>query len=41
LQQHGSFRKPAETVEHACGFAPSAGPLLDYLDAKFRAIYRL
>ena len=41
LQQHGSFRKPAETVAHACGFAPSAGPLLDYLDAKFRTIYRL
>jgi carboxypeptidase Taq len=41
LQQHGSFRKPAETVERACGFAPSAEPLLDYLEAKFRAIYRL
>ncbi|MBS0562920.1 MAG: carboxypeptidase M32 [Proteobacteria bacterium] len=41
LQQFGGLRPPEATVEHACGFAPSAGPLLDYLDAKFRAIYRL
>lgn len=41
LQRHGGLRPPAETVAHACGFAPTAGPLLDYLDEKFRAIYRL
>jgi carboxypeptidase Taq len=28
-------------VERACGFAPDEGPLLDYLEAKFRGIYRL
>ncbi len=41
LQRHGGLRPPRETVEAACGFAPSAGPLLDYLEAKFRGIYRL
>lgn len=41
LQQHGGLRKPADTIAHACGFAPDAGPLLDYLEGKFRAIYRL
>ena len=25
----------------ACGFAPTEGPLLDYLEAKFRGLYRL
>lgn len=41
LQQHGSLYEPREVVEHACGFAPSEGPLLDYLEAKFGDIYRL
>ncbi len=41
LQQHGGLRMPAATIEHACGFAPSAEPLLAYLEQKFRAIYRL
>jgi carboxypeptidase Taq len=41
LQRHGALYRPAETVERACGFAPSEGPLLDYLETKFRAIYRL
>lgn len=41
LQRHGGLRTPAATIEQACGFAPSAEPLLDYLEAKFRAIYRL
>ncbi len=41
LQHHGSLRPPVATIEQACGFAPSAEPLLDYLETKFRAIYRL
>jgi carboxypeptidase Taq len=41
LQRHGSLRPPRETITQACGFEPTAGPLLDYLEAKFRAIYRL
>lgn len=39
LQVHGSLRSPAKTIEHACGFAPTEGPLLDYLEAKFSALY--
>ncbi|PWJ20832.1 carboxypeptidase M32 [Jannaschia seohaensis] len=35
LQVHGALRTPAETIRHATGAAPSAAPLLDYLDAKF------
>ena len=30
-----------ETVRNACGFEPSEGPLLDYLEAKFGDIYGL
>ncbi len=41
LQRHGARRPPRETVEAACGFAPSAEPLLSYLETKFRGIYRL
>ena len=41
LQQHGGLRTPVETITHACGFAPSEAPLLDYLDAKFTALYQL
>ena len=41
LQRHGGLRLPRETVEHACGFAPSELPLLDYLEAKFGDLYRL
>jgi carboxypeptidase Taq len=39
LQRHGGLRPPAATIEAACGFAPDEGPLLDYLEAKFGAIY--
>lgn len=39
VQRHGSLMAPAEVISQACGFAPSAGPLLDYLEAKFGAIY--
>lgn len=41
LQRHGGLRPPADTVAHACGFAPDEGPLLDYLEAKFGQIYGL
>ena len=39
LQVFGGLRAPRETIQHACGFEPSEGPLLDYLDAKFGALY--
>jgi carboxypeptidase Taq len=41
LQRHGGLYRPAEVIERACGFAPTEGPLLEYLEAKFRGIYRL
>jgi carboxypeptidase Taq len=39
LQRHGGLYEPRDVVRRACGFEPSEGPLLDYLDAKFGAIY--
>ena len=39
LQQYGGLHEPRDTVRRACGFEPSEGPLLDYLEAKFGAIY--
>ncbi len=41
VQRFGGLYRPAEVIERACGFAPSEAPLLDYLEEKFRAIYRL
>lgn len=41
LHRHGGLRPPVETITSACGFAPTEGPLLDYLEAKFAEIYRL
>ena len=41
LQQFGGLREPKATIEQASGFAPSVEPLLDYLEAKFSALYRL
>jgi carboxypeptidase Taq len=41
LQQHGGLRTPEATIAHACGFAPTEGPLLDYLEAKFGELYGL
>jgi carboxypeptidase Taq len=41
LQRHGGLREPAATIQAACGFAPDEGPLLDYLEAKFRDIYAI
>jgi carboxypeptidase Taq len=41
LQRHGALRPAQETIEQACGFAPSEAPLLDYLEAKFKDLYAL
>ena len=41
LQVHGGLRGPRETIAAACGFEPTEGPLLDYLEAKFAALYGL
>lgn len=41
VQRHGGLRAPRDTIAHACGFAPDEGPLLDYIEAKFAAIYGL
>ena len=41
VQQYGGLRTPVDTIAHATGKAPSEGPLLDYLEAKFGGIYRL
>ena len=39
VQQHGGLYEPRDVITRATGEAPSEGPLLDYLDAKFGAIY--
>ena len=41
LQVHGGLRTPRATIAAACGFEPGEGPLLDYLEAKFAALYGL
>lgn len=41
LQQFGGLREPRDTISHACGFEPSEGPLLAYLDQKFGSLYGL
>lgn len=41
LQRHGTLRSPRATIEAATGSAPEAGPLLDYLEAKFADLYGL
>ncbi len=41
VQRFGGLYRPAEVIGRACGFAPTEEPLLDYLEAKFRAIYGL
>lgn len=41
VQQFGGLRSPVDTITHATGSAPSEGPLLDYLEAKFSGIYQL
>ena len=41
LQQYGGLHEPRATIAHAAGMEPSEGPLLDYLEDKFRGIYGL
>lgn len=41
VQRHGGLLEPRETIRQACGFAPSEAPLLDYLEAKYLALYAL
>jgi carboxypeptidase Taq len=41
VQRHGGLREPRATIAHACGFEPTEGPLLDYVEAKFAVIYDL
>ncbi|MFC3058250.1 carboxypeptidase M32 [Paenirhodobacter populi] len=41
VHRHGGLHTPVETITLACGFAPTEAPLLDYLEDKFTAIYRL
>ncbi len=41
VQRHGGLYQPAETIARATGSAPGPGPLLDYLEAKFGALYGL
>ncbi len=39
VQQHGGLFQPREVIARASGATPSEAPLLDYLEAKFGAIY--
>ena len=41
VQRHGGLYRPAEVIERACGAAPTAGPLMDYIEAKFSELYDL
>ena len=41
LQRHGGLYAPREVIELASGMAPSEAPLLEYLEAKFGALYGL
>jgi len=41
VQRHGGLMPPRDLIAQAAGFAPHAGPVLDYLERKFGAIYRL
>ncbi|MEO1796233.1 MAG: carboxypeptidase M32 [Pseudomonadota bacterium] len=41
LQRHGGLREPRDTIAYATGGAPTEGPLLDYIEAKFKGIYGL
>ncbi|MGH1425796.1 MAG: carboxypeptidase M32 [Pseudooceanicola sp.] len=41
VQRHGGLFTPREVITNACGAEPSAEPLLEYIEAKFSAIYDL
>lgn len=39
VQIHGGLRSPRETIQHATGTEITEAPLLDYLDAKYGALF--
>jgi carboxypeptidase Taq len=41
VHRPGGLHPPRETIRRACGHEPDEGPLLDYLEAKFGALYGL
>ena len=41
VQQHGGLYQPREIITRAAGQVPTEGPLLEYLERKFGAIYGL
>ncbi len=41
VQQHGGLCTPRDLIARACGAEPSEKPLLEYLEAKFGALYGL
>jgi len=41
VQTHGGLYEPTDVIAQATGKTPSEGPLLDYLETKFRGIYGL
>ena len=41
VQRFGGLYEPAEVIARACGGPVGPGPLLDYLEAKFGALYAL
>ncbi|MDA9789562.1 carboxypeptidase M32 [Amylibacter sp.] len=41
IHQHGSLYEPRDTIKRAVGHAPTAAPLLAYLNNKFGEIYEL
>ena len=41
LQRHGGLYQPRDVIKRASGIVPSEGPLLDYLEDKFRDLYGL
>ncbi|PJE33625.1 Thermostable carboxypeptidase 1 [Pseudooceanicola marinus] len=41
VQRHGGLYEPREVITRACGAAPTAEPLLEYIEAKFSDLYDL
>ncbi|MDQ2088672.1 carboxypeptidase M32 [Marimonas arenosa] len=41
VQRHGGLYRPRQVIERASGAAPSEKPLLDYIEAKFEALYEI
>lgn len=41
LQRFGGLKTPTQTIQDACGFAPTEAPLMAYLNDKFGVLYDL